>query len=102
MRFFLISDKIDTLTGMRLAGINGVFVNDKQLLMKTLDEVTKDPTVGIILMTENLSFMIPERVQEIRMSKDMPILTVIPDRHGAKREDEYITNYIKESVGINI
>ena len=30
MRMFLISDNVDTLTGMRLAGIDGVVVHEKQ------------------------------------------------------------------------
>ena len=29
MRMFLISDNVDTLTGMRLAGIDGVVVHEK-------------------------------------------------------------------------
>ena len=30
MKFFLISDNVDTVTGMRLAGIEGVVVHEAQ------------------------------------------------------------------------
>lgn len=102
MKFFLISDKIDTLTGMRLAGINGVFVNEKKALLETLKKACEDRTIGIILLTENLSFLIPEEIHKMRIDKHMPIITIIPDRHGAQRADDYITNYIKQSIGIKI
>ena len=102
MKFFLISDKIDTLTGLRLAGINGIFVNEKKPLQNALKNAVKDPEIGIILLTENLSFMIPEEIHNIRIDKHMPIITIIPDRHGSKRPEDYITNYIKESIGIKI
>lgn len=102
MKFFLISDKIDTLTGMRLAGVSGVFAGNREQLLETLEKVCQDREVGIILLTENLSFLIPEELHRIRIDKKMPVITVIPDRHGAKRADDYITNYIKESIGIKI
>lgn len=102
MRFFLISDKIDTLTGMRLAGIDGVFAKDKNTLLSALDTAIADKEIGIILITENLSFMIPDELHEIRIDKTMPIITTIPDRHGAQRPEDYITNYIKQSIGIKI
>jgi V/A-type H+-transporting ATPase subunit F len=102
MKFFLISDKIDTLTGMRLAGINGVFVREREELLKTLDDACATPEIGIILITENLSFMIPDEIHDIRIDKKMPIISIIPDRHGSQRPDDYITNYIKESIGIKI
>ena len=35
MRMYLISDNTDTLTGMRLAGVDGVIANEKETLEKT-------------------------------------------------------------------
>lgn len=104
MKFFLISDKIDTLTGMRLAGIDGKFValQDKELLIKTLDETCQDSSVGIICITENLAQIIPDEIHKIILNKNMPMVTVIPDRHGLKRADDYLTKYIKEAIGVKL
>ena len=52
MRMYLISDNTDTLTGMRLAGVDGVIANEKGTLEKALNEVLKDKNIGIILLTE--------------------------------------------------
>ena len=49
MRMYLISDNTDTLTGMRLAGVDGVIANEKGTLEKALNEVLKDKNIGIIL-----------------------------------------------------
>ena len=54
MRMYLISDNTDTLTGMRLAGVDGVIANEKETLEKALNEVLKDKNIGIILLTEAL------------------------------------------------
>ena len=36
MKMFLISDNVDTYTGMRLAGVDGVVVHEREELRKAL------------------------------------------------------------------
>ena len=49
---FLISDNVDTYTGMRLAGVDGVVVHERGELQEALQKVLKDETVGIVLLTD--------------------------------------------------
>jgi len=41
-------------------------------------------------------------IKDIKLDPKMPIVTVIPDRHGFRREKDYITRSIKESIGLKI
>ena len=102
MRMFLISDNVDTLTGMRLAGIEGVVVHEKQEIKQALDEVLSQKDIGIILMTEKLGKEIPEIVDDIKLNRTFPLLLEIPDRHGSGRRPDFITTYINEAIGIKI
>jgi len=102
MKFFLLSDNVDTLTGMRLAGINGVLVHEREEILAAFDEACSRNDIGIILMTELLAEKVPEELKEIRLDVSKPIITIIPDRHGERRRSDYITNYIKESIGLKI
>lgn len=102
MRMFLISDNVDTLTGMRLAGIDGVVVHEKQEIKQALDEVLSQKDIGIILMTEKLGKEIPEIVDDIKSNRTFPLLLEIPDRHGSGRRPDFITAYINEAIGIKI
>lgn len=102
MRMFLISDNVDTLTGMRLAGIDGVVVHEKQEIKQALDEVLSQKDIGIILMTEKLGKEIPEIVDDIKLNRMFPLLLEIPDRHGSGRRPDFITAYINEAIGIKI
>ena len=52
MKMFLISDNVDTYTGMRLAGVEGVVVHEKEELKKALASVVSDKEIGIVLLTE--------------------------------------------------
>ena len=41
MKMYLISDNVDTYTGMRLAGVDGVVVHEREELRKALEDVLK-------------------------------------------------------------
>lgn len=102
MKYFAISDNIDTITGLRLAGIKGIVVHERAEVITALQKAVDDKDIGIIIMTELLGEMVQEEVKNIRLDTSKPIITVIPDRHGERRRPDYITNYIKESIGLKI
>lgn len=54
MKMYLISDNIDTYTGMRLAGVEGVVVHERDELREALERTIADKEIGIILLTEKL------------------------------------------------
>ena len=45
MKFFLISDNIDTLMGMRLSGIEGVVVHEKHEVKSALNQALSDSEI---------------------------------------------------------
>jgi V/A-type H+-transporting ATPase subunit F len=102
MKFFLLSDNVDTLTGMRLAGIKGVLVHERDEILAALEAACDSKEIGILLVTEVLAERVPEELKAVRLDMTKPVVTIIPDRHGEKRRSDYITNYIKESIGLKI
>ncbi len=102
MRVFCISDNVDTQMGLRLAGIEGVVVHKKEEVITTLDELIKDPDIGIILMTTIIVDLAPEIISEYKLNLRSPLLVEIPDRHGSANIGETIDSYISEAIGIKI
>lgn len=102
MRTILISDNNDTLVGMRLAGIEAILVKHPEEMREALDYVLSRQEFGILIVTENIFEMAREELMEIRMYRRIPLIVEVPDRHGQKRPDNYITQYINESVGIKL
>ena len=91
MKMYLISDNVDTQTGMRLAGIEGVVVHEREELRQALETAFADKEIGIILLTEKFGREFPEVV-----------IIEIPDRHGTGRKPDFITSYINESIGLKL
>lgn len=102
MRMFLISDNVDTYTGMRLAGVSGVVIHSEQELKEQLNKTLADKSIGIILITEKLSNQCPEVINDIKLKRKLPLLVEIPDRHGTGRKEDFITSYVNEAIGLNL
>lgn len=102
MNIYLISDNIDTQTGMRLAGIEGCVVHEKDELKAALNAALANKEIGIILITEKLSFEFPEIINDIKLNRKLPLLVEIPDRHGSGRRADFITSYVNEAIGLKL
>ena len=101
MKMYLISDNIDTYTGMRLAGVEGAVVHDRNELLQELDKVMADKEVGIVLLTEKFGRDFPDIVNRVKMNR-MPLFVEIPDRHGTGRKPDFITSYVNEAIGLKL
>ena len=99
---FLISDNVDTYTGMRLAGVDGVVVHERKELREQLEKVLQDKSIGIVLLTEKFGRDFPDILDEFRLERKIPLLIEIPDRHGTGRKKDFITSYITEAIGLKL
>ena len=70
MKMFLISDNVDTYTGMRLAGVDGVVVHERKELREQLEKVLQDKSIGIVLLTEKFGREFPDILDEFRTEQD--------------------------------
>ena len=99
---FLISDNVDTYTGMRLAGVDGVVVHERKELREQVEKVLQDKSIGIVLLTEKFGRDFPDLLEEFRLERKIPLLIEIPDRHGTGRKKDFITSYITEAIGLKL
>jgi V/A-type H+-transporting ATPase subunit F len=102
MKAYLISDNIDTLVGMRLAGIEGVIAHSEEETVSKIDEVISNKEIGIILITERLADKVSDKIQILKLKMTIPLIVEIPDRHGTSRGKDSITRYVKESIGLKM
>jgi V/A-type H+-transporting ATPase subunit F len=102
MKIYLISDNIDTLTGMRLAGVEGVVVHEKNEFRDALEKACSDPDNGILLLTEKFGRDWPDLVNDLKMAHQTPLIIDIPDRHGSGRRKDFITGYVNEAIGLKL
>ncbi len=102
MKTYLISDNVDTATGMRLAGVEGEVVHEKEELVGAINHAAKDKDIAIIFITELLTRKFPEVVGEAKENLKNKLILEIPDRHGSTRRADFITAYINEAIGVKL
>ena len=102
MKMFLISDNVDTLTGMRLAGVEGCIVHERAELRKALEDAIANKENGIILLTEKFGREFPQIVDDVKLDHKTPLIIEIPDRHGTGRKPDFITGYVNEAIGLKL
>ena len=102
MKFYLISDNVDTKMGMRFAGIPGVVVHEEEEVRRELTQAMEREDIAVILMTEKLVSLCPDIIYELKLSRERPLIVEIPDRHGNGRTKDSITKYVQDAIGVKL
>ena len=76
MKIYLVSDNVDTLVGMRLAGIEGCVVHEQGELKKAIDHALEDKEIGILLLTEKFGREYPELINKVKLDHKLPLIIV--------------------------
>ena len=66
VKMYVISDNIDTQTGMRLAGVEGVVVHEHDETVEALHRAIADGDIAIILITEKLAKLVSREMDALK------------------------------------
>lgn len=102
MKFYLISDNVDTQMGMRLAGIEGVVVHEKDEVKNALETAMNNRENAVVLITEKLVKLCSEEVYDMKLNRKQPLIVEIPDRHATSGITSAISGYVQDAIGIKI
>ncbi len=102
MKFFLLTDNVDTLMGMRLVGIEGVVIHGRKTVLSELDKAVNDKECAILLITTKLVELCPDVISELKLKISRPLIVEIPDRHGSANVGESIDDYVSDAIGVRL
>ncbi|MBD3182277.1 hypothetical protein GF312_08295 [Candidatus Poribacteria bacterium] len=101
MKFYIIGDKT-TVLGYNLIGIRGTIVKTENEAADALRNISQDPDVGIVLITQQIASMIQAEVENARLKMATPIVLEIPDRHGSLEDRESALSLVQRLIGIKV
>lgn len=102
MKFYLLSDNVDTVMGMRLAGVPGELIHGAEELRASLDAAMESEDTGVILITGKLVSLSRDYIYELKLKCPRPLIVEIPDRHGGAGVSDAMLGYVREAVGIKM
>ncbi len=100
MKFYLLTDDVDTLVGMRLAGIDGKLVGTRDEVLSAIEK-SKGDEIGMLLVTPNVADMCASELVELK-KQNKPLITIIPDSNPDNNPTDSVSDYIRDAVGIKI
>jgi V/A-type H+-transporting ATPase subunit F len=101
MESYLISDNEETLLGMKLAGVEGELMTDDQAIIEKIDHLIADDHTGIIILTHNIKVRLEEEVMKRKLISRETLIVEIPSP-GESIQSDFITKYIRESIGLKL
>lgn len=98
MKSLLISMDQDSIIGMRLAGIRGEIITEKEAILDRIYEALDDPEIGIIMLSKDIMKQAESEIMDLKLKSKETLIVQIPDL-GDVVEDR-ITKYVRESIGV--
>ncbi len=87
------------ITGIRLVGIEGLKVDSSKEALETINKLIKDKEVGLILLSDDLSKNIRNKLNEIRSKHPIPLIYEVPAPASKKEKFEY-RDMLKQILGV--
>ncbi|MBU6398980.1 MAG: hypothetical protein KGS61_01555 [Verrucomicrobia bacterium] len=101
MKIVCIADA-ETVRGFRLAGVAGQVVATPAEAVAAIEAAARQPTCGLIVLTETVAAGIREVVEAIRLERDRPLIVEVPGPEGPRRERKRLRQLAQEAVGIRV
>jgi vacuolar-type H+-ATPase subunit F/Vma7 len=98
---FVVGEK-HLILGFKGVGFEIVPIDDSTKLMHELNTLSRDPEIGLVLVTESMAKDALKDIEEFRM-RSSAILTIIPAHEGSKHLSfQMIRKSVERSLGVDI
>ena len=88
------------IDGYRISGIEAVAINSPDELLKSLESLNHRNDVGIVLLDHDYSSQVQEKVDVIKLKKEIPVLLEVPGRRSSAEVDLKAT--ISRIMGVKV
>jgi V/A-type H+-transporting ATPase subunit F len=101
MKAFVIGDKSVVLS-FRLVGIKGTSVSNKSEALDALSSTFNMKDIGIVLVTDDFSSQIQDKIDKFRSKSAAPMIISIPSRLEAVGEPSSTNRLMREIMRIRV
>jgi V/A-type H+-transporting ATPase subunit F len=77
------------VTGFVLSGVSGEYVSTSEAALQKVESLSKDPTVGLIMVSDEVAKPISAQLTAMRAKKAIPLIYEVPGPGSKKERVEY-------------
>ncbi|MCD6530646.1 V-type ATP synthase subunit F [Candidatus Bathyarchaeota archaeon] len=100
MQAFVIGDR-DMVTGFQLVGVRGVEVSSVEEAWHVLSKAVENVEVGIIIISEEFSTKMRDKIDTLRLSRATPLIVEIPGRLGPSKAID-LSDLVRKAIGVEV
>lgn len=87
------------VTSFQLAGVQGIVVDSPEKAFDEIKQLTGDSSVGLVLVSDDISNPINDKLTELRAEKSTPLVFSLPSPGSEKSEVDY-RKMLKKILGV--
>jgi vacuolar-type H+-ATPase subunit F/Vma7 len=92
----------EAVLGFSLAGLQGKSAATTQEANTALDEAMADANVGIVLVTSDVAAMISQRMDQLKLRSQKPLVVEIPGPAGVPADQPSLNELVFRAIGVKI
>ena len=92
----------EAVQGFALVGVQGTIAASAEEANQALNEALSSEDTGIILITEDVSSLIEERMDQLKLRSSVPLVVEIPGPQGTDPDRPTLNAVIQRAIGIKI
>lgn len=77
------------VSGFRLSGVKGIEVDSPQELLQEFEKLTNREDVGLIILDEDLSKHVRDRINKVRIERAVPLIYELSGIRSEKEKVDY-------------
>jgi len=77
------------VTGFVLSGVSGEYVSSASSALEKIENLSKDPTVGLIMVSDEVAKPIEDQLTQLRAKRAIPLIYEVPGPGSKKEKVEY-------------
>jgi V/A-type H+-transporting ATPase subunit F len=101
MDFFVLGEE-EIIIGFNVVGIQGRVVITKDEALEGFLHAVSIPGLKVLILTEEVSSLISEKVMDWNMRNRFPLLVEIPGIQGRLEGRKTLVESIREAIGISV
>jgi vacuolar-type H+-ATPase subunit F/Vma7 len=92
----------EAVLGFSLAGVQGIAVSTAEETNKALDDALVTPDIGIVLVTQDVSNLVQERMDDLRQHSTVPLVVEVPGPEGVGEGQPSLSDVLLRAIGVKI
>ena len=92
----------EAVQGFALVGVQGQEAVSMEEVNQALDQALSASDIGIILVTEDVSALIEDRMDQLKLRSTVPLVVEIPGPEGPSPDRPPLSEVIRRTIGVKI